>query len=459
MTVASPSPRVRRVWPAMAATALTWLASIGLLVMLGGMVVAQVLNPPPAKRVLLQEDIPLPSAYIPLAAHQDAPDPSQQNSLAPGTTQQFDHFDFQALDPHTHLLFIAHTGAATDSLTAADIKVDADLDGHIIVFNTQQNKLVGRINVPHITGVVVAPDLHKVFANNGDDNIVYDIDETTLNVVPIPLAENAFPDGISYDQPDHRIFVSDPGLTPDVQDVTIIDARTDKVITRVNLGKLPVLPQENKVVTDAHITVNAPGDRPEFGYDVGHNKYDPVSRRVYVTTQILASSPITVLAPPDPNGAGELMEIDPLTAKVVQRLVLPMTCGSPHGLALDTQQEIAFVACTDLDPDRNLIANLLRVDLKTMKVIPANVQTMRLEVGADLVVLDTAAQVVFVGCKSVISVFSNQPGNFHLLGEYLVGKGTHTLAVDEATQLIYLPLVEVGGRPTLRIVKYNPNGT
>jgi hypothetical protein len=33
-----------------------------------------------------------------------------------------------------------------------------------------------------------------------------------------------------------------------------------------------------------------------------------------------------------------------------------------------------------------------------------------------------------------------------------------SIIVDEATQFIYLPVVSAGGRPTLYIAKYNPNG-
>jgi len=54
-------------------------------------------------------------------------------------------------------------------------------------------------------------------------------------------------------------------------------------------------------------------------------------------------------------------------------------------------------------------------------------------------------------------VFDEKAGEFHKLGDYVLGKGTHTIAIDEETQYLYLPL-NTGGRPTLRIVKYNPNG-
>jgi hypothetical protein len=51
---------------------------------------------------LFEQDIPLPGAF---------PDKyrTPQNPFAPGLAVLFDHFDFQALDPQAHLLFIAHS--------------------------------------------------------------------------------------------------------------------------------------------------------------------------------------------------------------------------------------------------------------------------------------------------------------------------------------------------------------
>jgi hypothetical protein len=55
-------------------------------------------------------------------------------------------------------------------------------------------------------------------------------------------------------------------------------------------------------------------------------------------------------------------------------------------------------------------------------------------------------------------VFDVRPGHFRKLGVYVIGSKTLSIIVDESTQLIYLPVVSTGGRPTLYIAKYNPNG-
>jgi DNA-binding beta-propeller fold protein YncE len=92
-----------------------------------------------------------------------------------------------------------------------------------------------------------------------------------------------------------------------------------------------------------------------------------------------------------------------------------------------------------------------------MTVIPADPMQERLATAPDIVLLDVKYNVIFVACKGGISVFDEKAGEFHKLGDYLLGKGTHTIAIDEQTQYIYLPQF-AGGRPILRIGQYNPRG-
>src|ERR1700688_4886494 len=92
----SPRPRSRgRVF--------TWLlgiVSVSILVYMLSAIVHQIVVPPPAQRLIIVQDIPLPGALAP-ANNQD---------LTPGTETIFDGFDFQVYDAATHRLFINHTG-------------------------------------------------------------------------------------------------------------------------------------------------------------------------------------------------------------------------------------------------------------------------------------------------------------------------------------------------------------
>src|SRR5579872_6239038 len=85
------------------------IVSFGLVGYLIVVVAHQMLFPPPAQRLVIVQDIPLPNGL--------ANNAQQASSLAPGIELQFDGFDFQAYDAATHRLFIAHTGPNPDDMT------------------------------------------------------------------------------------------------------------------------------------------------------------------------------------------------------------------------------------------------------------------------------------------------------------------------------------------------------
>jgi hypothetical protein len=204
----------------------TWLigiASFGLLAYLLAQVAYQIAVPPPAHRLLFIQDIPLPSGL-------GATSPGQANPLAPGVEQQFDAFDFQAYDAGSHRLFIAHTGPNPDLLTLAHMKFDPKYDGHIIVFDTQLDRVINRIDIPQVAGIVDAPDLDRVYAADAQDNIIDAIDVHTLKYTPIQLDDNESPDAIAYDPDDHEIYVSDPGTPADPNKTMNADPNNENVL-------------------------------------------------------------------------------------------------------------------------------------------------------------------------------------------------------------------------------------
>lgn len=432
---------------------LTWISSIisfGLLGYLIVVVAHQMLVPPPTQRLVIVQDIPLPSGLGSGGSH----------PLAPGVELQFDGFDFQAYDVATHRLFIAHTGPNPDDMKLNHISFDPRYDGNLVVFDTVQDRVIARIATPQVAGVVDATDLYKIFAADAEDNIIYDINVNTLQIQgQIPLPDNESPDAIGYDPLDHRLFVSDPGAPVDPiksgnvdrknQNVAVIDAVHDKLLGLVSLGFLPLLASEQAPVTQ-------PGNIPTYGHDVGHNAYD--LGYDYITSQVLPNvdDPNAYILPP-PHTA-EFLAINALTMKIAKRLVLPASCSTPHGMTIDTEQHVAFVACTDFDPQAGLFENLLRIDLHTMKVIPADPNTMRLANGPDLVRIDHALHLLFVAGSGGITIFDEKAGQFHRLGLAFIGKQTHTIAINEQTQEMYFPIF-AGDLPVLRITRYNPNGT
>src|SRR5437588_1123869 len=79
----------------------------------------------------------------------------------PGPTNRF---DYQSVDPKSHLLFIAHLGAST-----------------VVVFNTETQKVVAEIpNISQVHGVLVVPELGRLYASATGTNEIVLIDEQTL---------------------------------------------------------------------------------------------------------------------------------------------------------------------------------------------------------------------------------------------------------------------------------------
>ena len=119
-------------------------------------------------------------------------------------------------------------------------------------------------------------------------------------------------------------------------------------------------------------------------------------------------------------------------------------------MVVDVEQREAFVACVDSQ-------NLVRVDLQTMQPFPGDL--LPVAFNPDIVRLDHPLHLLFVGCAGGISIFDESGRGLKKLGDYFLGGGSHhTVAIDETTQVIYLPEPSVGGRPVLRVIKYVANG-
>ncbi len=405
------------------------VVSFGLLAFLILSEVIRFSTPAQLHRLQIMQDIPLPDAL---------PDPhrTSQNPFAAGQAQRFDHFDFQSYDPGTHLLFIVHTGPNPDKEAAIlhNPNFDVATDGNIVVFNTQLNKVVGLINVPQAAGVIVAQNVGKVFIGDVEGGTIYIANEhSPFNIIAkVQLDPNDGPDAIEYDPLDHRIFVGDPGnaisadnanIALKNQNVAVIDAITNRLITRIPFGL-----------------------HPPFGDDIGHLQFDPITHRVFVVTLPLIDQNSN--APQTPPSF--LAVINPVTLRVESRIRLPDTCLAPHGVVIDVQQREAFVACVDSQ-------NLVRVDLQTMRSFPG--PPLPVAFNPDIVRLDHPLHLLFIGCAGGISVFDESNRGLKSLGSYFLGGGSHhTIAIDEATQLIYLPQPFVGDRPILRIIRYVANG-
>lgn len=285
-------------------------------------------------------------------------------------------FDYQSLDTDMKMLYVAHMG-----------------DGHLLVFDTRKRTVRARLpGFPLVTGVLVVPELHRVFASVAGSHEVAIVDTATLSVAArVPAGE--FPDGLAYSPETGKLFVSDERGGK----VIVIDARAGRRLGAVDLGG-----------------------------EVGNTQYDWGSHRILSNDQT----------------NDEIVAIDPVTEKVVARHRLKGG-DAPHGLLIHPSKRLAFVAC-----EGN--ARLLVVDLKTFRVQ----QVLDTGERPDVLAFDTGLERLYVACESgVVSVFQVRGRTLHKLHDFRVAASAHTIAVDSGTHEVYLPLEDVGGRPVLRILK------
>jgi len=250
-----------------------------------------------------------------------------------------------------------------------------------------------RANIAHISdvhGVLALPELGRVYASATGENQVEVIDEQSLRVVATIPGGN-YPDGMAYDPLTQHLFVSDETSGTE----TVIDVRSEQQIATIPLGG-----------------------------EVGNTQYDSLSHRIFVDVQTL----------------NQLVAIDPTTDRIIARYGLP-NCDHDHSLLIDAASRLAFVAC-----DGNSV--LLTVDLRSMTV--TGMQT----VGEtpDVLALDSGWHLLYVASETgVLSVFEESGQALRKIYEGFIATEAHTVAVDEQTHRITLPLQEVQGKPLLRI--------
>ncbi len=294
-------------------------------------------------------------------------------------------------------------GGNTTRLDYASFDADRHLlfiahlgDSAVIVFDTQARRVVARIaNVSKVHGVLAIPQLRRVYASATGTNEVVAIEEDSWQITA-RVPAGVYPDGMAYAPDVRKLYVSDEHGNTE----TVIDVERNVRIATIPLGG-----------------------------EVGNSQYDPGSKHVFVNVQT----------------RGDLVEIDPATDKIVGRTPLPGAKGN-HGLLIDAERRLAFIACEDN-------AALLVLDLRTRKIAAA-FSTGR---DPDVLALDPGLGLVYVASESgLVTLAGFEAGKVVKLGEAFAGPDAHVVAVDPRTHDVYLPLMNLGGAPALRIVRPSP---
>ena len=284
-------------------------------------------------------------------------------------------FDYQSLDDATGVLYIAHMNA-----------------GEVVVFDTRAAKVLGIVGgLPRVTGVLVVPELHRLYASAAGLHRVAIIDTRTLKMVAM-VGTIGFPDGIAYAPAVKKIFVSDESGGGEL----VIDASRDRVLATIPLGG-----------------------------KAGNTIYDSGSGRILVAVQT----------------RNELITIDPSSDRIVGRSPIAGAAG-PHGLAIDAARRLLFIA-------NEASGILLVVDLRTMRTMSRH----RVGDDPDVLAFDPGSRRLYVGAESgSLTVFEERGDTLAPVATMNI-PDAHTVLVSPSSHLVYLPLANDRGHPVLRILR------
>lgn len=232
----------------------------------------------------------------------------------------------------------------------------------------------------------------KFYTSNA--NTIGVVDLKQMKVIK-KLTTEAKPDESTYAPPFHKLYVSD---------------ERGKAEAVVNVEK-------DEIVRTLH-----------FESETGMPQYDPVARKVYVNLQ----------------DQDIFAVIDPATDEVVGKYPVGR-CKGNHGMALDPEHRLAFLAC-----EGNELMTVFDLD----RYPP--IAFLPLPGGPDVIKFDPGLARIYVACYSgAISVFHEDDTNhYRELEDFRVQHAVHSLAVDLKTHRIYTPEQEEDGKPVTRMVVY-----
>jgi DNA-binding beta-propeller fold protein YncE len=262
----------------------------------------------------------------------------------------------------------------------------------LVVFDAKKREVLANLDgFPNVHGVLAVPDINRVFASATGEHKLAIVDMDTLKILATP-GPIKYPDGIAYAPGPKRVFVSDEHGDADA----VIDATTNTLIATIKLDG-----------------------------GAGNTVYDPGSGRILVAV----------------HEKNELVSIDPATAKIISHHPVP-GIESPHGIVLDVDARLAFVA----GEENNKLAVL---DLTSGQVLA----TYAVGKDPDVLAFDPGLKLLYVSAESGnVTVFRES-------GRSLVNVGSlsmphaHTVSVDPDTHLVYFPLQNLNGKPVLRIME------
>ena len=262
----------------------------------------------------------------------------------------------------------------------------------IVVFDTAARKVLADLaGFPRVHGVWAVPEEQRIFASATGDREVAVVDTQTFRTVA-RVGPITYPDGLAYAPGPKRVFVSDEHGNTDA----VIDTQTYKLLKKIDLGG-----------------------------GAGNTVFDPTVARILVAV----------------HEKNELVVIDPVKLEIRGRYPVP-GLREPHGIALDTDNRLAFVAGASNH-------TLALIDLNSMKTLA----TYPVGDDPDVLAFDPGLKQLYVSAESGnVWVYREKGRQLEAVGHFFMPRA-HTVCVDPKTHLVYFPLENIDGRPILRVME------
>jgi YVTN family beta-propeller protein len=285
---------------------------------------------------------------------------------AEGSTREY--FDYVTVDSATRRVYLSH---------GTEIKVlDAD-----------SGTLIGNITgLKQDHGVAIASEFGRGFISDGAQGKVIIFDLKTLKVTGEAKAESDA-DCVIYDPSSKRVFV----MNGDPHSSTVIDAQTDNVVGKIELG-----------------------GGPEFAVADGKGT-------VYINLE----------------DKSELVAVDSATLKIKSRWPLA-PAGAPTALAMDVPHHRLFSA--GRNPQMMVV-----LDSESGKVI----QSFPISAGVDAAAYDPETGMIFVSTREgMVHVFHEDSPDKFSEGETIKTEyGAKTMGLDTKTHNLFLDTADFGAAP------------
>lgn len=267
----------------------------------------------------------------------------------------------------------------------------------LYIIDLAKDKLLKTVlDTPGIEGVEYVPELDKVYTSNWRDKTIGVIDLKQMKVIKKIPALNK-PDGSAYASSFQKLYVSDEKG----QALIVIDVKHDTVVKTLN-----------------------------FDSETGMVRFDPVAKKIYLNLQ-------------DQN---LLAVIDPATDKVEEKFSIGK-CQGNHGMALDSENHLVFLACEE----NNIISVFDLNQHKTVAELPV-------PAGVDVIEFDPGLKRLYAACYSgSISVIQeSSASSFKKIEDFKVQPKVHSLAVNLKTHRVYVPLEEEDGKKVSKMYIFEP---